>query len=140
MPKPIRLLAIEDSEADAELECIELRRSGFEVQLTRVDSLDALVQALRRGGWDLILCDHNLPGFSSKEALATARAEDPEVPFVILSGTIGEEAAVDALKSGARDVVIKTNLSRLGTVADRELREAAARRRHREVEVELQHS
>lgn len=140
MPQPLRLLAIEDSEADAELECIELRRSGFEVQLTRVDSLDALVQALRQGGWDLILCDHNLPGFSSKEALATAREEDPEVPFVILSGTIGEEAAVDALKSGARDVVVKTNLSRLGTVADREVREAAARRRHREVEIELQHS
>ena len=140
MTRPLRLLAIEDSEADAELERIELRRSGFDVELTRVDSLDALVQALQRGGWDLVLCDHNLPGFSSKEALATTQAEDPEVPFVILSGTIGEEAAVDALKSGARDVVVKTNLSRLGTVADRELREAAARRRHREVEIELQNS
>ena len=134
---PLRLLAIEDSEADAELELLELRRSGFDVTLARVDSRDALHHALSTTEFDLVLCDHGLPGFSSDEALAMVHAHDPELPFVILSGTIGEEAAVEALKSGARDVVLKTNLTRLGTVADRELREAAARRRHRQAEAEL---
>ncbi len=140
MGRPLRLLLIEDSEADAELETIELRRSGFDVAAERVDNATELERALRAHPWDLVLCDHGLPGFSSSEALRQVRAHDGDLPFVILSGTIGEEAAVAALKSGARDVVLKTNLPRLGSVADRELREAAARRDHRAAVRALQDS
>jgi PAS domain S-box-containing protein len=137
---PLRVLAVEDSTFDAELALLELRRSGFAVELKRVDSRAALTQAIESFEWDLVVCDYGLPGFSSMEALAIVQAHDPDVPFVIVSGTIGEEAAVHALHAGARDVVIKSNLSRLGAVAGRELEEARARRRHRAAEDALRQS
>jgi PAS domain S-box-containing protein len=140
MDRPLRVLLVEDSAADGELASIELRRSGYEVSAERVDNAVDLDKALRASTWDLVLCDHGLPGFSSAEALAIVRAEDSEVPVVILSGTIGEEAAIDALKSGAMDIVLKTNLPRLGLVAERELQEATTRRNHRAAEQALQES
>jgi PAS domain S-box-containing protein len=140
MGRPLRVLFIEDSADDAELASIELRRSGYEVSAERVDDAASLTGALEASAWDLVLCDHGLPGFSSAEALGIVRARDVEVPVVILSGSIGEEAAIEALKSGAMDVVIKTNLRRLGLIADRELREAATRRDHRAAEQALRDS
>jgi two-component system, sensor histidine kinase len=134
--RALQLLLVEDSEADAELLLIELRRCGFNPSHTRVDTEAALRTALRARPWDFVLCDHGLPAFSSAEALEVVRESGLEVPFLILSGTIGEEAAVDAMRAGARDVVLKTNLARLGPVVERELREAEGRRRQERLERE----
>ena len=135
MSDSVKLLLVEDSETDAELLLLELRHYGYDTHHDRVDSEAALRTVLTQDrSWDLVLCDHGLPSFSSSEALEVVRELAPEIPFVILSGTIGEEAAVEALKSGARDVVLKANLARLGPVVDRELRETASRRHHEQVE------
>ena len=138
MTRPLRLLLVEDSEADAELLLAELRRSGFDTVLKRVDSDTELREALASESWEIVLCDHGLPSFSSMEALRLVRENEVDVPFVVLSGTIGEEAAVEALKAGARDVVLKTNLARLGPVVDRELREAESHRLQERERSELQ--
>jgi hypothetical protein len=136
----LSLLIVEDSETDTELVVLELRRYGFDIAFERVDTSAALSAALESRLWDLVLCDHGVPSFESREALAIVRASGADLPFVILSGTIGEEAAVEALKGGARDVVLKTNLPRLGPVVDRELQEAENRRRHRQAEQALRDS
>jgi PAS domain S-box-containing protein len=140
VPEQLNLLLIEDSEEDAELVEYELRRHGYDVTARRVASAPALREALGEAEWDLALSDHSLPGFASSEAQAIVNETLPDLPFVILSGTIGEEATVDALRSGARDVVLKGKLSRLGLVVDRVLEDAEQRRRHREAEVELAES
>src|SRR3954452_3454106 len=141
MPSPpLNLLLIEDSEDDAELVQHELRRHGYEVTARRVWSGPALRDALDAGPWDIALSDHNLPGFASHEAQRIVNGSGVDVPFVILSGTIGEEATVEALRSGARDVVLKSNLSRLGVVVDRVVAANAPRRRHRAPELELEES
>jgi PAS domain S-box-containing protein len=136
--RALRLLLVEDSEADAELLLAELRRSGFHTVLKRVDSETELRESLAAESWEIVLCDHGLPSFSSMEALRLVRDTGSDIPFVVLSGTIGEEAAVEALKAGARDVVLKTNLARLGPVVDRELREAENRRLQERERSELQ--
>jgi two-component system, cell cycle sensor histidine kinase and response regulator CckA len=133
----VSLLLVEDDELDAELMLDALHQYGYEIEHERVHSEKGLRDVLARdSSWDLVMCDHGLPGFSSAEALRIVRERLPDVPFVVLSGTIGEEAAVEALKAGARDVVLKANLSRLGPVVDRELREAIIRRRHAQAERE----
>ena len=136
MTRPLRLLLVEDSEADSELIAAELRRAGFAAVVQRVDTETELRDALAVGSWELVLCDHALPSFSSAEAQRVIRSSGVDVPFVILSGTIGEEAAVEALRAGARDVVLKTNLARLGPVVERELREAENRRHQAHLEHE----
>jgi diguanylate cyclase (GGDEF)-like protein len=139
----LSLLLVEDSEADAELLLVELRRSGFDVVFERVATEAELRLALASDAWQIVVCDHGLPNFSSTEALQVVRDTGSDIPFVVLSGTIGEEAAVAALKAGARDVVLKPNLARLGPVVERELREAENRRRQEHLEserVELQTS
>ena len=136
MTRTLRLLLVEDSEADAELLLAELRRSGFQTVLKRVDSETELREALAAESWEIVLCDHGLPSFSSTEALRLVRDTGSDIPFVVLSGTIGEEAAVEALKAGARDVVLKTNLTRLGPLVERELREAENRRHQEHLESE----
>jgi PAS domain S-box-containing protein len=134
--RPLHLLLVEDSEADSELISAELRRSGFDAVVQRVDSETGLRDTLAMGSWEIVLCDHGLPSFSSAEAQRIVRDSGLDVPFVILSGTIGEEAAVEALRAGARDVVLKTNLARLGPVVERELREADNRRHQAHLEHE----
>jgi signal transduction histidine kinase len=137
MTRPLELLMIEDSESDAELVLFELRQHGFDPRTIRVDNEDALHDALRMRPWQLVLCDHGVAGFSSAAAHAIVRGSGRDLPFVILSGTIGEEAAVEALKAGVRDVVIKSNLARLGPVIERELQEAERRREQLDAEREL---
>jgi PAS domain S-box-containing protein len=134
--RKLSLLLVEDSEADAEMLLAELRRHGFDVAVKRVDDETGLGDALAAGSWEIVLCDHGLPSFSSTDALRVVRDARANIPFVVLSGTIGEEAAVEALKAGARDVVLKQNLSRLGPVVDRELREAESRRHQEQLERE----
>src|SRR5439155_13740670 len=138
--RPLNLLLVEDSDVDAELIAHELRRAGYDALIDRVDDLGAFETALDGRHWDLVICDHALPGFRSPDVLGLLNQRGRTTPFVIVSGTIGEEAAVDALKAGARDVVLKTNLSRLVPVVERELAEAENRVRQREAEEALRES
>jgi hypothetical protein len=124
----LRLLLVEDSEDDALLLVRELTRAGFTPAAERVDSRAAMVAALDRQSWDLIIGDYSMPHFGGADALALVRKRGLDVPFVIVSGTIGEERAVAAMKAGASDYVPKDNLKRLVPVIERELREAAGRR------------
>lgn len=122
---------VEDNEDDAFFATRELKRAGHEVLATRVDTEDALRAALPARPWDLVLCDFTLPGFGGAEALRIAKQFRPETPFIFVSGTIGEEAVAEAMRSGAQDYVMKDRLHRLVPAVARELREAAARREAR---------
>jgi diguanylate cyclase (GGDEF)-like protein/PAS domain S-box-containing protein len=134
---PLNLLLLEDDPDDAELIALELRRGGREVLIERVDTAEAMAAALERGGWDLVISDHSMPQLSDDVALGAVRALDPDLPFIIVSGMIGEDAAVAAIRAGANDYLMKDRLTRLVPAVERELREAAERRRVREVEEAL---
>jgi diguanylate cyclase (GGDEF)-like protein len=135
----LRVLLVEDSEDDAALIERQLKRGGFEPELSRVDYAEALRRALEQTDWDVIITDHNLPGFSSEAAMDLIRASGQEAPIIIVSGTIGEEAAVEAMKSGASDYVMKDNMTRLVPAIERELRDSVVRRQHREAEATIRH-
>ncbi|MFC3231392.1 response regulator [Marinibaculum pumilum] len=127
MSVPLRVLIIEDELPDAELLLRELRRGDFEPDFRRVATAEGLRQALSAGDWDLILCDYTLAGFSGSDALAMVRRMGVSTPLIFVSGTIGEDKAVAAMRAGAQDYVLKDNLKRLLPAIDRELREAALR-------------
>jgi signal transduction histidine kinase len=127
MAEALRVLFVEDSSDDAELETLQLRRAGFDVTARRVCS-GADLEAVIDGPWQVIIADYNMPGFTGLDALAIWRQRRPEIPFILVSGTLGEDRAVDALKAGAADYLIKDNLRRLGPAVVRALREAAAQR------------
>ena len=140
MAKPLRALLVEDSLQDAELLIHALTSGGYDVTCERVETADALRAALARGGWDIVLSDYSLPTFSGPEALRVTQDMQCDLPFIIVSGTIGEETAVSALKAGAHDFLIKGRLARLGPAIERELRDAAARRDRKELEEQLNHA
>jgi diguanylate cyclase (GGDEF)-like protein len=127
MNPTLHLLAVEDSEPDAELITRSLRKAGLIVDMRRVQTEHEFVAALQQRTPDLILSDFSLPQFDGLRALELAVAHAPEVPFIYVSGTIGEERAIDALRLGATDYVLKTNLARLPTSIERALREATIR-------------
>jgi signal transduction histidine kinase/CheY-like chemotaxis protein len=129
--KPLRVLVVEDSEADTTLAIFELERAGLTCAHQRVETRQATAAALDQGGWDVIIADYRMPGFSGLEALAMMQERQIDVPFIIVSGTIGEETAVEAMRAGAHDYVLKENLMRLGAAVVRELREAQVRRERR---------
>jgi len=131
--RPIRLLLVEDSENDATLLVEYLRHGGYDPECTRVDSAKALSEALERD-WDLVIADYTMPGFSGTAALTMVRDRGLEVPFIFVSGTIGEEIAVEAMKNGADDYIIKNNLTRLIPAINRELRDAEVRRERSKAE------
>jgi signal transduction histidine kinase len=126
-PKRLRLLLIEDSDADADLLIYELEGGGYDLTLERVETAEDLRAALDKNSWDLVLSDYSLPGFSAPEALALVRETHAELPFIIISGTIGEDTAVTALKAGAADFLVKGRLARLLPAIERELREVEVR-------------
>jgi two-component system, cell cycle sensor histidine kinase and response regulator CckA len=132
----IRLLQIEDSEDDAALVLVHLRRAGYEVYSERVDTASGLAQALNKK-WDIIISDHSMPYFTGTEALKLVRAREAEVPFIFVSGTIGEDAATDAMRVGAQDYVMKTNLKRLVPAVQRELRDVEERRERKRLELHV---
>jgi putative nucleotidyltransferase with HDIG domain len=134
----LRILLIEDSEDDARLVLREIQRGGYEVEFERVETADAMGAALARQSWDLIICDFSLPRFSAPNALELLKKSRHDLPFIIVSGTIGEESAVNALKAGAHDFIIKGNYARLIPAIQRELSEAEVRRERRERERELE--
>lgn len=134
-PRLLRLLLVEDSEDDALLLVRELRRNGYEAQWHRVETAEGLEAALDRQEWDFVACDYVMPRFSGPAALEILRQRAPDLPVIIVSGEIGEEAAVSAMKGGAHDYVSKDRLARLVPAVERELREAAGHRARRQAEV-----
>jgi diguanylate cyclase (GGDEF)-like protein len=126
---PVHVLLVEDSEDDALLLQRALRAHAEPVEAERVDSAEALTNALARTPWDIVISDFQLPGFGGLDALEIVRRHSAELPFILVSGTVGEETAVDAMRAGANDYVMKNKLARLLPAFQRELREAAARRR-----------
>jgi len=133
-------LLIEDNPNDVELVVAELERSGYDLRFEHVDSVEGLRNALAEGGWEIVLSDYNVPGFDFHSALAVTIEHGHDVPFIVVSGTIREEATAAAVRAGARDCVLKSNLTRLGFVVARELEEVASRRAHRETEEALRRS
>ena len=134
----LRVLLVEDSEDDALLLLRELRRGDYDPHYERVDTAEGMEAALDEQIWDLVIADHSMPAFSSSAALELLRRKGfVDVPFIIVSGWIGEDAAVEAMRAGAHDYNMKDNLARLNTAIERELREAEVRRERRRVEEEL---
>ena len=138
MGEPLKVLLVEDSEDDALLLVRRLRRGGYDPTWERVDTASAMDAALDGGSWDLVISDHSMPAFSSSAALELLRRKGfADLPFIIVSGQIGEDAAVAAMKAGAHDYLMKDDLARLNSAIERELREADVRRERRRAEVAL---
>ncbi len=127
----LRLLIVEDFEDDAQLVLHEIKRGGYEIVYERVETREALRDALANRTWDLIICDYSLPGLNALGALDELKASGLDLPFIIISGTIAEESAVTALKEGAHDFMVKGNLARLLPAIERELKEVETRRERR---------
>lgn len=139
-PGAVRVLLIEDSADDVELVQQILSQSGRRFALHSVDSAAAMTSALAASDWDIVLSDYNLPGFDAPQALALLRRWSPETPFIVVSGFIGEEAAVALMKSGADDYVMKDNLAKLGPAIERSLKDASTREQGRLAHAALQTS
>ncbi|MDB6112799.1 MAG: putative sensor protein [Pedosphaera sp.] len=137
MNKSLRVLMVEDSEDDAHFVIRELKRGGFEPVFERVETSKGLTSALDRQPWDLIISDHSMPGFGSLDALELVKGKELDIPFIVVSGAIGEDMAVKAMKAGASDYVMKSQLTRLVPTIERELREASSRRARRKAEEAL---
>jgi len=139
-PTSLRVLFVEDSADDVELIRLELARFGFQVQPSVAETRTEFLAAITAGSPDIVLSDHSMKGFSSTDALHLLRDHDSDIPFIIVSGTIGEDSAVEAMRAGAHDYVLKHNLRRLGPAVERELRESANRRMQRSTQAALQAS
>ncbi len=134
MSNYLRILLIEDSLEDAELLEMDLRLAGYEFILVRVETEEELRANLSDSEWDIILSDYNLPRFNGMEALEICRTVGLDIPFILMSGDVGEEVAAEAMVQGAHDYIMKNNRVRLIPAIDRELREARIRREKREIE------
>jgi signal transduction histidine kinase len=133
----LRVLIVEDSDTDAELLVRVLRREGYDVSFHRVDTAETMHAALADAEWDLVVSDHSMPSFSGPAALELLHQSGLDIPFILVSGSIGEELAVSAMKAGAHDFFLKDRLTRLGSAIARELREAEIRRERRLAEERL---
>ncbi|MCG3117882.1 MAG: EAL domain-containing protein [Candidatus Manganitrophus sp. SA1] len=136
MDRPLRILIIEDSEEDAELLLLALRRAGYELLYERVETPAAMDAALAKQAWDVIVSDYTMPNFSGPAALRQLKESGRDLPFIIVSGSIGEETAVETMRLGAHDYILKGNLTRLAPAIERELREAQIRCRRKQAEEE----
>lgn len=136
MNRSLRILNIEDSEQDVALITRHLSRAGYVLTSERVETPEAMKAALETRKWDVILCDYSMPHFDALSALALLKEMKLEVPFIIISGTVGEEVAVEAMRAGAQDYLMKDNLVRLVPAIERELYEAENRRERRRAEEE----
>jgi two-component system, NarL family, sensor histidine kinase UhpB len=134
MSAKLNLLLVEDTATDAEMVVRHLAKGGMDVVIRRVETERDFVHALQTSPPDLILSDFSLPQFDGLRALEVAATHAPEIPFLFVSGTIGEERAIDALRRGATDYVLKSNLSRLHSAVDRALRESALKADRRKSE------
>uniref|UniRef100_B8HJX9 histidine kinase n=1 Tax=Cyanothece sp. (strain PCC 7425 / ATCC 29141) TaxID=395961 RepID=B8HJX9_CYAP4 len=136
----LRVLIVEDSEDDMLLTLRELRRGNYNLDYERVDTAVAMQAALDRHPWDIVIADYTLPAFSAPQALQLLQSQHLDIPFIIVSGTIGEETAVAAMKAGAHDYLTKGNLARLLPAVERELREAEERQKRYRAEQALRES
>jgi diguanylate cyclase (GGDEF)-like protein len=135
MKKPLRLLLVEDSDLDAAHLLLELRRGGFEPKVTRVDTPEEFREAVgSREPWDLIISDYHLPRFSAPEALELYRLAGLDVPFLVVSGAIGEDTAVELMRAGAHDYLLKHRLARLAAAVELQLQQAHERAERRRAE------
>ena len=140
MNTPLRVLIVEDSEDDCLLLKNELARGGYAVTYSRVETAEGMLAALTQESWDIVVSDHRMPRFSSLAALKLHKDRACNTPFIVVSGSIGEELAVGAMKAGANDYIMKDNLTRLVPAVERELREAESRRQRRSAEDALEES
>ncbi|OKH39511.1 GGDEF domain-containing response regulator [[Phormidium ambiguum] IAM M-71] len=138
MNNHIRVLIVEDNPDDAELMLLELELSGYSVIWERVENIREMSAALDRQNWDMILADYSLPQFNALAALSFVQEKNLDLPFIIVSGSIGEEIAVAAMRAGAHDYLLKNSLSRLVPAAERELREAQIRQERRQALQDIQ--
>jgi len=125
MKSPLRILHLEDEPLDCELVESALDRDGIACKIFRVETSDDFIEAIDSGGFDIIFADHSLPGFDGLSALAIAKERCPGIPFIFISGTMGEELAIETLKRGAKDYVLKDRISRLAPSVRRALEEVA---------------
>jgi two-component system, cell cycle sensor histidine kinase and response regulator CckA len=137
MPESIQILFVEDSQNDCDLIVENIRQGGFEPIYERVENENSMKKALQKNKWDLILCDHNLPEFDVFSALQLAKKTDKTIPFIVVSGTVIEEVAVKALRIGAKDYILKDNLTRLVPAIQRELADVKAQAEFLRIETEL---
>src|SRR5271169_3543139 len=140
MSKSLRLLQIEDSEIDADMTIRLLMQAGFDVFSRRVEDAEGLRHALEDPNWDVIVADYHLPGFDAPGALRILQEYGKDIPCIVISGMMGEDTAVEMMKSGAQDYMTKHNLTRLVPAVERELGEAAARRETKQAQEELRRS
>ncbi len=137
MEVPLRILHVEDNPLDAELLYENLKKSGLAFEVQRVASQADFLSALAKREFDLILCDYSLPSFSGRDALALAKEKCSDIPFIFASGTIGEERAIEVLKAGATDYVLKDRTARLGPAIHRAMKEAEAGAKRKQMEEEI---
>jgi PAS domain S-box-containing protein len=135
--RALRILLVEDSKNDAHMLERHLAKGGIPFELTRVDARQALQTSLNQGGWDLLISDYVLPAFDGLAVVKMARSADPDLPCIIISGHVGEEYAVEALRAGARDFISKANLARLIPAIQREMNAEEGRRTAHRTEVHL---
>lgn len=137
MSNPLQLLIVEDSESDAAMLVRALSKAGYDVQVERVEAADQMQAALARQPWDVVISDYSLPQFDAPAALVVLQQSGLDIPFIVVSGTVGEATAVAMMKAGAHDYLMKDNLIRLAPAVAREIREVQVRRERRRAEVEL---
>ena len=135
----MRVLIVEDSEADTELLLRELRRAGYDPVCERVETADAMRAALDRRGWDIVIADYTMPRFNGMEALRLVQQRKLDLPFIVVSGSIGEDIAVTMMKAGAHDYILKGNTARLVPAIERELKEVQVRRESRQAQERIQY-
>jgi len=140
MEKEIRILHLEDDAADAELIYATLESASIPCKITHVQSSGEFSDALHKGGYDLILADYRLPNYDGLSALSFVRERYPDIPFIFISGTMGENAAIQALTEGATDYVLKQKLTRLAPAVARALREAENQKKRKQTEEDLKDS
>src|SRR2546425_1599911 len=138
--KPIRVLIIEDSEFDARILVSTLRQAGYDPTFQRVDTASAMKEALGTRTWEVVLSDYNMPEFSAPAALKILQDSGLDLPFIIISGGIGEDVAAAARKAGAHDYLMKGTVAGWAPAVERELREAATRAARRQAEEALRES
>jgi diguanylate cyclase (GGDEF)-like protein len=139
MSKLLHALIVEDSENDAALLIRQLQQGGYEPVFARVETRETMYHQLTRRSWDIVFADFTMPRFNAFEALQLLHETDLDLPFIIVSGTIGEDRAVQAMKAGAHDYILKNNMRRLLPAVDRELREAQVRLERKQAERTIRH-
>ncbi|MGA8613663.1 MAG: ATP-binding protein [Xanthobacteraceae bacterium] len=137
MQQSLNVLIVEDSERDAALLIRELQRSGYKLAHQRVDSEPAMADAINRQAWDIVLTDYSMPSFDAKAALAVIAKSGMDIPCIVVSGSVGEETAVEVMRAGAQDLILKHNLKRLSVATAREVEAARMRRDRKAADAEL---